>query len=90
MIKLISISVSIIVAFHVTFVQSGGTYPIEKSVTAAGGLFSISETLGQPVVTAGRYLPIKVARQLAGHLIGTVLKTSPNRFKFENGEMRFN
>ncbi len=33
---------------------------------------------------------IKVARQLAGHLIEIVLRTSRDRFRFESGEMRFN
>ncbi|MEQ1923789.1 MAG: hypothetical protein ABL952_14885, partial [Pyrinomonadaceae bacterium] len=42
--------------------QSGGQFTIEKSViaggggTAAGGLFSLSGTIGQPVVTGGTLL----------------------------------
>lgn len=33
---------------------------------------------------------IKAARELAGKLIEIVIKSSPDRFRFENGEMKFN
>ena len=33
---------------------------------------------------------LDAARELAGKLIEIVLRTSPDRFKFENGEMKFN